>query len=78
MSLTPSLLSLVASPVAQVPPARPAATLDELRFALRQCQRRLGTAAEEPTDFEHARDLAHAINNLLQREYLLAAVREVA
>jgi hypothetical protein len=52
----------------------------DLRRELQTCQQRLGTSAEQPTDFEHARSLAHEINNRATVEYLrgLVAASRVA
>jgi hypothetical protein len=46
-----------------------------LRAELRQRQRRLGTADEQPDDFECTRALAHRINNLLTVEHLAYELR---
>lgn len=46
----------------------------ELRNALRGVERRLGTPNERPGDFEHARALAHEINNRAQQDYLRAII----
>lgn len=47
-------------------------TLLDLHAELRECQRRLGTAAECPADFERALLLAHEINNHLAVAYMQA------
>ncbi len=49
-------------------------TLRDLRDQLQVVQKRLGTSAEQASDFEHARHLAHEINNRMTLEYLHAVV----
>lgn len=49
-------------------------SIRELRRALQDCQRRLGTSAEAPGDFDRARVLAHEINNRATIEYLRTMV----
>jgi hypothetical protein len=44
--------------------------LADLRRELQHCERRLGTADERADDFDHARALAHEINNRVTIEYL--------
>ncbi len=47
-------------------------TVRELHEQLQAHERRLGTPAELPGDFDRARALAHEINNRAQRDYLRA------
>lgn len=42
----------------------------DLYRELRSCQRRLGTSAEQPDDFERVLRLAHQLNNHLAAAYL--------
>lgn len=76
MNVATSTLSLVSAPAGMPPFA--VGSIDELRHDLRHVQRRLGTELEQPDDLDVARELAHTINNLRQREYLLAAMRGAA
>jgi hypothetical protein len=43
----------------------PGLEIESLRVAMQVIQARLGTAAEQPCDFEKARALGHEINNRL-------------
>lgn len=51
-------------------------TLRDLRDQLHLVQKRLGTAAEQASDLEEARHLAHEINNRMTLEYLHAVVMQ--
>jgi hypothetical protein len=46
------------------------ADLRVLHHELQMCQRRLGTPAELPTDFERVLQLAHEINNQITVDFL--------
>ena len=49
-------------------------SLRELHRELQTCQRRLGTAAETPEDWERVLALAHQINNEIAAKYLSVTV----
>ncbi len=50
----------------------------DLHRQLRDCQRRLGTAAEKPDDFDRVLMLAHALNNDVAAAYLRVAAETAA
>jgi hypothetical protein len=53
-------------------------SLRELHRELQTCQRRLGTRAEAPDDFERVLSIAHRINNEIAAHYLRHATAEEA
>jgi len=79
---TLTLVSSVFATVANTNPTRDVVTttcriddISALRAELRLRQRRLGTANEQPDDFEATRALAHQINNRLTIEHLASELR---